>query len=245
MALNIVGTFPILNAKKSQTDEYGFDYVTYQYTAKLSQLDSLLPKKDDKFFGISPDIFPAEKNYVVTDTETNVANGGLVEFVIQTTGTRNAIDGNAPRITLIPNSGPLIFGLAVGAAGVNLNGSFAIEGKGITIQLEFLGEGGAVGEAAIIQTYLFSVMPDRFRQAQMPIPKAKPGGFGDPSKNGVYGTYYGFRCKSVRTERRGGLTLYTLIFEEAGFAFQNIGLLPGGGFVEGSRVDALYNIQPF
>lgn len=240
-----IGSFPILNSKKSQTDEYGFDYITYQYTALTSQLASLLPKKDDKFFGIAPTTFPSEVFYVVTDTETNLADGGLVEFVIQTTGTRIAIDGNAPRITLIPNSGPLIFGLADGSAGFNLNGSFAIEGKGITIQLEFLGEGGAVGEATIIQTYLFSVMPDRFRQTQMPIPKAKPFAFGDPSKNGVYGTYQGFRCKSVRTERRGGLTLYTLIFAEAGFAFKKSGFLPGGGFVEGSIVEPVYNISIF
>jgi len=245
MALNIVGTFPILNAKKSQTDEYGFDYVTYQYTAKLSQLDSLLPKKDDKFFGISPDIFPAEKNYVVTNTETNLANGGLAEFVIQTTGTRNAIDGNAPKITLFPNSGPLIFGLSSVSDTIRLDGSVAFSGKGISVQLEFLGEGGADKEASTISTYLFSVMPSIFRGTLMPIPKRLPGAFGDPSKNGVYGSYYGFRCKSVRTERRGGLTLYTLSFEEAGQAFSVSGLEPGGGSTANTTIDLIYNFSYF
>jgi hypothetical protein len=234
MALNIVGTFPILNAKKSQTDEYGFDYVTYQYTSKLSQLDSLLPKKDDKFFGISPDIFPAEKDYVVTNTETNLANGGLAEFAIQTTGTRNAIDGNAPKITLFPNSGPLIFGLS-SVSDIRLDGSVAFSGKGISVQLEFLGEGGADKEASTISTYLFSVMPSIFRGTLMPIPKRLPGAFGDASKDGVWGIYYGFRCKSVRTERRGGLTLYTLSFEEAGFAFDK----------QGTTVDSIYNFSYF
>ena len=245
MALNIVGTFPILNAKKSQTDEYGFDYITYQYTAKLSQLDSLLPKKDDKFFGISPDIFPAEKDYVVTNTETNLANGGLAEFAIQTTGTRNAIDGNAPKITLFPNSGPLIFGLSSVSETIRLDGSVAFSGKGISVQLEFLGEGGADKEASTISTYLFSVMPSIFRGTLMPIPKRLPGAFGDPSKNGVYGSYYGFRCKSVRTERRGGLTLYTLSFEEAGQAFSVSGLEPGGGSTANTTVDLIYNFSYF
>jgi len=245
MALNIVGTFPILNAKKSQTDEYGFDYVTYQYTAKLSQLDSLLPKKDDKFFGISPDIFPAEKDYVVTNTETNLANGGLAEFAIQTTGTRNAIDGNAPKITIFPNSGPLIFGLSSVSETTALDGSVAFSGKGITVQLEFLGEGGADKEASTISTYLFSVMPSIFRGTLMPIPKRLPGAFGDPSKNGVYGSYYGFRCKSVRTERRGGLTLYTLSFEEAGFAYLVEGREPGGGATTNTTIDLIYNFSYF
>ena len=245
MALNIVGTFPILNAKKSQTDEYGFDYITYQYTAKLSQLDSLLPKKDDKFFGISPDIFPAESEYVVTNTETNLANGGLVEFAIQTTGTRNAIDGNAPKITLFPNSGPLIFGLSSVSETIRLDGSVAFSGKGISVQLEFLGEGGADKEASTISTYLFSVMPSIFRGTLMPIPKRLPGAFGDPSKNGFYGSYYGFRCKSVRTERRGGLTLYTLSFEEAGQAFSVSGLEPGGGSTANTTVDLIYNFSYF
>jgi hypothetical protein len=247
MALNIVGTFPILNAKKSQTDEYGFDYITYQYTAKLSQLDSLLPKKDDKFFGISPDIFPAEKDYVVTNTETNLANGGLAEFSIQTTGTRNAIDGNAPKITLIPNSGPLIFGIGIQQPSqfFAADGSVGLGGRGITVQLEFLGEGGADKEAATISTYLFSVMPSIFRGTLMPIPKRLPGGFGDPSKNGIYGSYYGFRCKSVRTERRGGLTLYTLSFEEAGQAFRKAGLEAGGGATANTTIDLIYNFSYF
>jgi len=243
MATSIIGTFPILNAKKSQTDEYGFDYVTYQYTAQLSQLDSLLPKKDDKFFGISPDIFLAAKDYVVTNTENNLANGGLVEFAIQTTGTRNAINGNAPKITLFPNSGPLIFGLVPEATA--LDGSFAFGGKGITVQLEFLGEGGADKEATTISTYLFSLMPSIFRGTLMPIPKRLPGGFGDPSKNGVHGTYNGFRCKSVRTERRGGLTLFTLSFEEAGIAFRTQGLEPSGGATANTVVDLLYNFSVF
>jgi hypothetical protein len=245
MATSILGTFPILNAKKSQTDEFGFDYVTYQYMAKLSQLDSLLPKKDDKFFGIAPDTFPAESEYVVTNTETNLANGGLVEFAIQTTGTRNAIDGNAPKITLFPNSGPLIFGLSSGSQGVGLDGSIGLSGKGIAVQLQFLGAGGAGNEAATISTYLFSLMPPIFRGTLMPIQARQPSAFGDPSKNGVHGTYNGFRCKSVRTERRGGLTLYTLSFEEAGQAFRTQGLEPGGGATANTTVDLLYNFSVF
>ena len=229
MATSIVGTLPVLNSKKSQTDEYGFDYITYQYTATTAQLASLLPKKDDKFSGIAPNTFSAESNYVVTDTETNLANGGLAEFVIQTIGTRNAINANAPKITLIPNSGPLIFGIGTRPPSVFFpsNGGGALAGKGITIQLEFLGDGGAEAEALTIQTYLFSTIPTTFRNTAMPITR-RPGSFeiarprGSISSLalfiGIRGFYYGYVCISVRTERRGGLTLYTLNFQEAGFA---------------------------
>jgi hypothetical protein len=233
MANPILGTFPILNAKKSQTDEYGFDYVTYQYTAPLADLATLLPKKDDKFFGIAPYIFPAESNYVVTDTETNLANGGLAEFVIQAVGTRNAIDENAPKVSLIPESGPLIFGIGTPTPSSFFlgNGASGVDGKGITIQLEFLGEGGAEAEAIILQTFLFSRLPTTFRNTAMPITRT-PGfikieGTRDISSNlpattfiGISGFYYGYVCTSARTERRGGLALYTLSFREAGYAEQ-------------------------
>ena len=231
MATSTIGTLPVLNSKKSQTDEYGFDYITYQYTATTAQLASLLPKKDDKFSGIAPNTFSAESNYVVTDTETNLANGGLAEFVIQTIGTRNAINANAPKIALIPNSGPLIFGIGTVQPSEFFprDGTGALAGKGITVQLEFLGEGGTEAEATNIQTYLFSVMPTIFRGVTMPIArqegyirKSEPRSFNaylPPSDFiGSRGFYFGYRCVSVRTERRGGLTLYTLNFQEAGYS---------------------------
>ena len=230
MATSTIGTLPILNSKKSQTDEYGFDYITYQYTATTAQLASLLPKKDDKFAGISPNTFLAESNYVVTDTETNLANGGLAQFVIQTTGTRNAIGANAPKISLIPNSGPLIFGIGTRppTAFFPADGRGALDGKGITIQLEFLGEGGAEAEALTMQTYLFSALPTTFRNTAMPITR-RPGEFAFLSRSdssflplgtftGIRGYYYGYICTSLRTERRGGLALYTLFFNEGGYA---------------------------
>ena len=228
-----MGTLPVLNSKKSQTDEYGFDYITYQYTATTAQLASLLPKKDDKFSGIAPNTFSAESNYVVTDTETNLANGGLAEFVIQTIGTRNAINANAPKITLIPNSGPLIFGIGTPQPSEFFprDGAGALAGKGITVQLEFLGEGGTEAEATNIQTYLFSVMPTIFRGVTMPIArqegyirKSEPRSFDTyllPSVFiGIRGFYSGYRCTSVRIERRGGLALYTLVFQESGYSEQ-------------------------
>lgn len=230
MSISPVGTLPVLNSKKSQTDEHGFDYITYQYTATIDQLPSLLPKKDDEFVGISPNTFSAESNYVVTDTETNLVDGGLAEFVIQTVGTRNAVNLNAPKISLIANSGPLIFGITRTPSAFFLaDGSTAIADKGIAIQLEFLGEGGAEAEASTIQTYLFSVIPTTFRNTVMPITR-RPGSFQIPGTRiinsslplntfvGIAGFYYGYVCTSARTERRGRLALYTLVFQEAGFA---------------------------
>ena len=109
MAISIVGTFPVLNFKKSQTDEFGFDYVNYQYTIKTSDLGFYNIKKDDVFIGIeswggisfakSPS--SGEIAYVVDSVETKNTEGGLTELTVNTVGSKNSPELSSPRVVLL------------------------------------------------------------------------------------------------------------------------------------------------
>ena len=219
MATNIVGQFPVLNKKKSQTDEYGFDYLTYQYTIKTETLDNYIPKKDDVFTGLKSNgykqISPSGLNeYAVTDVQSSQSNGGLTELTIQTIGTQNEIEFNTPKIT-IRQGGPLIFGL-----GTISNSAFGIgiAGVGLDIEIKFLGLGGNLQETTIYNTYIGKLIPSNFRGIL--TPKGRDPFSWDTRQNGVgqgyQGQYLGYCCKSINTERRGALNLYTLIFKECG-----------------------------
>jgi len=235
-ATNIVGTFPILNQKKSQTDEYGFNYITYEYTLKTEIVDQYIPKKDDVFDGnlvlsgaykgiiASPTV--KESSYVVENVEVTPMNGGLSALTVQVVGTRNPIDSATPKV-FIRQGGPLIFGLD-GSFAIDLNGEKAYDGIGQEIEVKFLALGGSGGENSIYQEYFSRVMPRAFRGVSLPFPKKEPGIYGNtvivtPSPNstirfGYQIFYYGFTCKRVITERRGGLLLASLFFSEAGTA---------------------------
>jgi hypothetical protein len=233
MATSILGTFPILNHKKSQTDEYGFDYVSYRYTIKTSELAKYTIKKDDAFTGIeswngksfakSPSLSSA---YVVDNVETKNTPGGLTELTVNTIGSKNEAEGNTPRICLL-FGGPLIFGLSGTTPSGQIFG-YGKGGAGQSIEIKFLASGGAAGQQAVFTTYFASVMPATFRGISLPVPANSPSYFsdlryvdpqnGDYRKVGYEGTYYGFVCKSILTEKRGSLLLVTLIFSEAGFA---------------------------
>jgi hypothetical protein len=243
MALNIVGTFPILTFRKSQTDEYGFDYLSFQYTIKTSDLAIYNIKKDDVFTGIeswnggisfaaSPNSAPP---YVVDTVETNNVAGGLTELMVNTVGTKNSAEASAPRITLLAG-GPLIFGLS-GTPPVSTNTSFFISGYGASgagqsVEVKFLAKGGAIGQQEIFTTHFSSLMPVTFRGTSLPVPARQPGGFsnvkyaenGSPN-GGTFGTYHGFICKTILTEKRGSLLMVTLVYSEAGsaFAFNSLG----------------------
>jgi hypothetical protein len=227
MATNIVGQFPILNRQKSQTDEYGFDYVNYQYTIKTSTLNSYIPKKDDVFNGLklggynnNPQYFTIPtiggSQYAVTRVETNPLQGDLTELSIDTVGTKNAIEDNLPQIT-IRQGGPLIFGLGSdiqGAYGAGIGKS----GVGLQIELKFLGLGGNSSEATIYNTYFSKPIPSSFRGVSVPE-SLRPFSFDyEVNGRGVSGGYSGYCCKNMITERRGLLTLYTLTFAECGYA---------------------------
>jgi hypothetical protein len=236
MATNIVGTFPILSRQKSQTDEYGFDYVNYQYILKTSTVAAYIPKKDDVFNGLKlggynnnpqyrgPTI--DESQYAVTRVESNPLQGDLTELSIDTVGTKNAIEDNLPQIT-IRQGGPLIFGLGSDTQASYPSG-IGKSGVGLQIELKFLGLGGNSSEATIYNTYFGKPIPSSFRGVSVPeavrpfsfdfttqVPA--PGG-GVPSTVGISGIYHGYCCKNMITERRGLLTLYTLTFEECGYA---------------------------
>jgi hypothetical protein len=227
MATNIVGQFPILNRQKSQTDEYGFDYVNYRYTIKTNTLNSYIPKKDDVFNGLTdvgysnnPPYFKSPtlggSQYVVTRVEINPLQGDLTELSIDTVGTKNAIDNNLPKIT-IRQGGPLIFGLGSDIQGAYRSG-IGKAGVGLQVELKFLGLGGNLEEASTYNTYFGKVIPSIFRGVSVPEAR-RPFTFDfEANGRGASGYYAGYCCKNMITERRGLLTLYTLTYAECGYA---------------------------
>lgn len=233
MATNIVGQFPILNSQKSQTDEYGFDYITYEYTIKTSDLAAYNIKKDDIFtgidtwMGVSFSKIPSYKaNYVVDSVETSNLDGGLTSLTVNTVGSKNTAEANTPRVTLL-SGGPLIFGLS-GTPSSNIWG-YGVSDAGQIVEVKFLANGGALGQQEVFTTYYGSVMPATFRGISLPVQASPPISFsnvvyqgggqtGGGLPFGVDGIYYGFVCKTVLSEKRGSLLLVTLTFSEAGVA---------------------------
>jgi hypothetical protein len=254
MALNIVGTFPILNSKTSQTDEYGFDYVSYEYTIKTVDLLKYNIKKDDVFTGIE-DWIPWNPNpisrpsafvsgvYVVDTVENENMAGGLTRLTVNTIGTKNSIESNPPRVSLI-SGGPLIFGLfgtppKITGASADIAG-YGVSGVGQSIEIKFLANGGADGQQEVFAQNFASLLPLTFRGISLPVPARLPHRFSNVivSNNfriGVAGFYYGYVCKTILTEKRGSLLLVTLTFSEAGVAVDN-------GIVGGQQVEVFrYN----
>lgn len=228
MAISIVGTFPILTFKKSQTDEFGFDYVSYQYTVETSKLENYSVKKDDEFYGFTSDGSIVGINtsilgssYVVDSVENRNVAGGLTELTINTIGSKNSPELNTPRVCLL-SGGPLIFGLSGTAQTYGIYG-YGISGVGQSVEVKFLAKGGAAGQQEVFTTYFSSLMPVSFREVYLPVPAREPHHFSNVIGNidgGQDGDYFGFVCKTILTEKRGNLLLVTLTFSEAGTATQ-------------------------
>jgi hypothetical protein len=231
MATSILGTFPILTFRKSQTDEYGFDYLSFQYTIKTSDLAFYNIKKDDVFTGIeswtgisfaaSPNSTPP---YVVDTVETKNTPGGLTELMVNTVGTKVSAESNTPKVTLLAG-GPLIFGLSGTAPTSQFQiAGYGASGAGQSVEVKFLAKGGTLGQQQIFTTHFASLMPVTFRGISLPVPARPPGGFSNVTyleggtPKGTFGTYYGFICKTILTEKRGSLLLVTLVYSEAGYA---------------------------
>ena len=239
MATSILGTFPILNFKKSQTDEYGFDYVTYQYTIKTSDLAKYNIKKDDIFDGIetwnktpwSTSGTPGSL-YVVDTVQNQNTAGGLTELTINTVGTKNFSNPpylNPPRVTLI-SGGPLIFGL-LGTTPSGQIWGYGVSGAGQSVEVKFIAEGGAAGQQEVFTKHFASIMPGNIGGISLPSRARAPGTFTngytrprselnpEVTVRGDTVVYYGFVCKNILTEKRGSLLLVTLVFSEAGYAY--------------------------
>jgi hypothetical protein len=239
MATTILGTFPILNSKKSQTDEYGFDYLSYQYTIKTSDLAKYNIKKDDVFTGIeswngtsfarSPSV--SGSTYVVDDVQTDNVEGGLTDLTVNTVGTKNSIESNSPRVVLI-SGGPLIFGLsgtppAPAKPFTPSSIGYGVAGAGQSIEVKFLANGGTIGQQEIFTQFFSSLMPATFRGLSLPAPAKPPHTISVEFPSGdstikFNGYYYGFVCKTILTEKRGSLLLVTLTFSEAGLVTRTI-----------------------
>ena len=237
MTTTIVGTFPILNSKTSQTDEYGFDYVSYKFTIETNpaSFTYTIPKKDDVFLGYLQKTYTAKVGYVVDNVETNNINGGLTELTINTVGTKISPESNTPRVCLI-SGGPLIFGL-IGTpppvwepnfyppAGVNIVpiAGYGTSGAGQSVEIKYLSDGVADSQSEVFGK-IGSQMPSDFRGVSLPTPARTPHKFSNIKQGpigtiiGTAGSYFGFVCKTISTEKRGSLILVTLIYSEAGFA---------------------------
>ena len=254
MATNIVGTFPILNSKTSQTDEYGFDYVSYQYTIKTVDLLKYNIKKDDVFTGIE-DWIPWNPNpisrppafvagvYVVDTVENENMAGGLTRLTVNTIGTKISPELSTARVCLI-SGGPLIFGL-IGTpppvwepnfyppAGVNIVpiAGYGTSGAGQSVEIKYLSDGVADSQSEVFGK-IGSQMPSDFRGVSLPIPARTPHKFSNIKQGpmgtiiGTAGSYFGFVCRTISTEKRGSLILVTLIYSEAGFA-NDFGFISG------------------
>ena len=232
MATSILGTFPILTHQKSQTDEFGFDYVNYQYTVKTSELGGYSVKKDDKFYGfnslgtaVSINTLSTGSTYVVENVETKNTAGGLTDITINTVGSKNSAESNSPRIVVL-SSGPLIFGLSGTIPSGSVYG-YGTAGVGQSVEIRFLAEGGTSGQQQVFNTYLASQMPATFRGISLPVAAKPPHSFSNVGYDGPNnlpygeeGNYYGFVCKTILTEKRGSLLLVTLVFSEAGKALR-------------------------
>jgi len=231
MASSILGTFPILTFKKSQTDEYGFDYLSYQYTVKTLDLALYNIKKDDEFYGfnsagsiVSINTESTGSSYVVESVETKNTPGGLTDITINTVGSKNSAELNAPRIVLL-SGGPLIFGLSGTAPSGSVFG-YGFAGAGQSVEIKFLANGGAAGQQEVFTRYFSSHIPASFRGISLPTPAKEPHSFSNVGYNdnnlpyGEEGNYYGFVCKTILTEKRGSLLLVTLVFSEAGRALR-------------------------
>jgi len=238
MATSILGTFPILTHTKSQTDEYGFDYVSYQYTVKTSELGSYSVKKDDEFYGfnslgsvVAIKTLSTGSTYVVDSVETKNTAGGLTDITINTVGSKNRPELNSPRIVLL-SGGPLIFGLSgtppnPGTVLIPGGIGYGIGGAGQSVEVKFLANGGAKGQQEVFTTYFSFLMPTTFRGISLPVPAQQPKTISfeslvGNSKVSVSGHYYGFICKTILTEKRGSLLLVTLTFFEAGIIYRTI-----------------------
>ena len=123
----------------------------------------------------------------------------------------------------------------------NIQG-YGISGAGQSVEVKFLANGGVAGQQEVFTTYFASQMPITFRGISLPVAAKEPFSFSDVVYQGVGqfggglpvgtdGTYYGFVCKTILTERRGSLLLVTLIFSEAGRAtsYSIISLTEGVG----------------
>jgi hypothetical protein len=224
MATSILGTFPILNSKKSQTDEYGFEYISYQYTIKTSDLAAYNIKKDDVFNGIEnwrgsswAGNLNAGSLYVVDTVENQNTAGGLTELTVNTVGSKNFTNPpfvNPSKVNLI-SGGPLIFGLL----GTQPSGSiwgYGVSGAGQSVEVKFLAKGGADGQQEVFTRHFSSSMPNSIGGISLPSPARVRASF---ENGGDSVDYYGFICKNILTEKRGSLLLVTLVFSEAGRSY--------------------------
>jgi hypothetical protein len=153
-------------------------------------------------------------------------NGGVTQIVVNTAGSQNI--NTPPKIKLIPNY-PLIFGLQGVSLGTitrrrgapldSIYQGIGSDRNGYGVSISFITESTPDGEAYVFNNLSLKIMPSQFRSILLPVQARQPFSY-DTNENFSLSfwqsNYYGFICTETTYERIGGVTLFQLIYKEAG-----------------------------
>lgn len=223
MASEIIGTYPITQSVNSYFNEYGIQFVDYNFTIKSTDASQYIPKQGDAFAGVgvsNPVGISNSKSSVYRVTKVSTSNlfGGLTQVQVNTAGTQNI--ESPPIVSTLPNY-PLIFGLKTNSSNAAPTTGYGSPNKGLGIMLAFI---DAIENESNIFTSLVE-MPSIFRGVALPVPAKAPFASSytienSPGQNagstGYSIMYSGFIRKEITFQRIGGVTLFKLIFAESG-----------------------------
>lgn len=225
MASDIIGTYPILQDLQSYTDQFGITYTSYFFTVPTISANAYTPTQDSPYYGPNTQATSAMPGtyaqFRVVAVDSKLLNGGLTEIMVKTAGASNI--NPPPKISLLPNY-PLIFGLKQTSNTSIPEYGVGNPTLGLGVEMRFMD--AAENEGNIFSNLL--QMPVTFRGVALPVPSKLPftkSWNNDPLTGGVQigfssegGTinYKGFTRKEISFQRIGGVTLFRIIFAEAG-----------------------------
>lgn len=224
MASTIIGKFPITQSVNSYSDEYGIQFVDYNFTIESKDAAKYIPKQGDAFDGIggvaNQNVITSgnRSKYLVTRVSADNLSGGLMRVQVNTAGTQNT--QSPPIISTLPNY-PLIFGLKTTANQYTPAFGYGSSNSGIGIMLSFIDS--IENETNIFANFIY--LPSIFRGVSVPVP-ASPPFYKSASAEKLPGenagstgfdiVYHGFIRKEITFQRIGGVSLFKLIFAESG-----------------------------
>lgn len=223
MASTIIGKYPITQSVNSYFNEYGIQFVDYNFTIKSTDASQYIPKQGDAFAGVGVEnpitIATTNKSkYLVTQVNAKNLSGGLMEIQVNTAGTQNI--ESPPIVSTLPNY-PLIFGLKTKSSQSTPQFGYGSPNRGLGIMISFI---DSIDNEADIFTN-FTEMPTVFRGVTLPIPAKSPFANSGSTENipgqnagstGYHILYSGYVRKEMQFQRVGGVTLFKIIFAESG-----------------------------
>jgi len=224
MASTIIGKFPITQSVNSYSDEYGIQFVDYNFTIESKDAAKYIPKQGDAFDGIggvaNQNVITSgnRSKYLVTRVSADNLAGGLMRVQVNTAGTQNT--QSPPIVSTLPNY-PLIFGLKTRSSQSTPQFGYGSPNRGLGIVISFI---DSIDNETDIFTN-FTEMPTVFRGITLPIPAKSPFGYSESTENapgqnggstGYQILYSGYVRKEIQFQRIGGVTLFKIIFAESG-----------------------------